>query len=627
MLLLAAVHETGLLPTLTAALAAPAPTAPRRLTRMLPATIQHLLLTLLFLGVVGLRRTWELRTYTGTALALLTGRVWAYGYRHVERFLAALAQANVVEPLTDALARWTARLWLAPADTDAPLITVYSDGHRKAVYTDQRIPRGLIGKTGKILGCRALVLLHDAHGHPLLVTTQRGDTHLTLGLPQILARYEQAIGRRLITRIVVDREGMSAAFLTSLVADGRTVITLLRSDQYTGLDSFTDVGPFVPFTTDPTGTVIREVASAQFALPLPGSPGEFLPVQVALIRDLRRTSSVPPAASDDRPPRWDADLSWSERDWHADGWVATPAPVRATMAKLIPIIATAEIGDALTLARTYCQRWPLQENVIRDFLIPLGIETNHGYHKQAVGNSEVAKRRGALEARLATLKRWAQRAGERCRQASTRYQKLLAAGKARAGEWSARLWQRQRDLEAQEVAEGVFRQEMRAAKEVADADMAVHTAASWRAYDTSTAEYAKQERYCKDQRTVLRALADLAAREPPMYEVDNAKDQIMTVCKVALTNLVMWTRDQYFPPSYAHATWSRLNPFFKLPGQVVVERDCVRVSLRPFNDRQLNRDLRAVCAQVAAKAPRLPDGRQLILTVWSAPRPILDIPP
>ena len=627
MLLLAAVHETGLLPTLTAALAAPAPTAPRRLTRMLPATIQHLLLTLLFLGVVGLRRTWELRTYTGTALALLTGRVWAYGYRHVERFLAALAQANVVEPLTDALARWTARLWLAPADTDAPLITVYIDGHRKAVYTDTRIPRGLIGKTGTILGCRALVLLHDAHGHPLLVTTQRGDTHLTLGLPQILARYEQAVGRRLITRIVVDREGMSAAFLTSLVADGRTVITLLRSDQYTGLDSFTDVGPFVPFTTDPTGTVIREVAAARFALSLPGSAGESLPVQVALIRDLRRTSPVAPAASDDYPPRWDADLPWPERDWHADDWIATPAPSPATAAKLIPIIATSEIGDALTLARTYCQRWPLQENVIRDFLIPLGIETNHGYQKQAVVNSEVAKRRGALEARLVTLKRWAQQAGERCRRATKRANRLVAVGKALVRDWNARLWQRQSDLEAQGVPEGVFRREMKVVQQAADAAIQTHNAASWRAHTDSNANYAKQERYCQAQRTVLRALADLAAREPPMYEVENAKDQIMTVCKVALTNLVMWSRDQYFPPSYAHATWRRLDPFFKLAGQVVEEPECVRVILRPFNDRQLNRDLLAVCAQVATKAPHLPDGRQLILSVWSASRPILDVPP
>jgi hypothetical protein len=28
-----------------------------------------------------------------------------------------------------------------------------------------------------------------------------------------------------------------------------------------------------------------------------------------------------------------------------------------------------------------------------------------------------------------------------------------------------------------------------------------------------------------------------------MFELDNRKDQVMTVCKAALVNLVMWTRD------------------------------------------------------------------------------------
>ena len=39
-----------------------------------------------------------------------------------------------------------------------------------------------------------------------------------------------------------------------------------------------------------------------------------------------------------------------------------------------------------------------------------------------------------------------------------------------------------------------------------------------------------------------------------MFELDNRKDQVMTVCKVAMANLAMWVRDQYFPPSYAQAT-------------------------------------------------------------------------
>jgi hypothetical protein len=33
-----------------------------------------LLLTLLFLAIAGLRRTWDLRSYTGDTLALLSGR-------------------------------------------------------------------------------------------------------------------------------------------------------------------------------------------------------------------------------------------------------------------------------------------------------------------------------------------------------------------------------------------------------------------------------------------------------------------------------------------------------------------------------------------------------------------------
>jgi hypothetical protein len=42
---------------------------------------------------------------------------------------------------------------------------------------------------------------------------------------------------------------------------------------------------------------------------------------------------------------------------------------------------------------------------------------------------------------------------------------------------------------------------------------------------------------------VLRALEDLDAKERTMYELDHRKDQVMTVCKVALANLAMWVRD------------------------------------------------------------------------------------
>ncbi len=70
-------------------------------------------------------------------LALLTGRVWAYGYRYVERFLAEVALSGRADQLTDALGQWTAQLWLPPAAEEAaPLVTYYIDGHRKPVYTE-----------------------------------------------------------------------------------------------------------------------------------------------------------------------------------------------------------------------------------------------------------------------------------------------------------------------------------------------------------------------------------------------------------------------------------------------------------------------------------------------------------
>ena len=67
--------------------------------------------TLLFLGAVGLDRTWDRSRYTGDALGVLTDRSRAYGYFHTERFLSQVAQADGAETFTDGLAQWTARLW------------------------------------------------------------------------------------------------------------------------------------------------------------------------------------------------------------------------------------------------------------------------------------------------------------------------------------------------------------------------------------------------------------------------------------------------------------------------------------------------------------------------------------
>lgn len=278
----------------------------------------------------------------------------------MEQFLSEVARAGGAETLTDALAAWTARLWLPDkADQDQPVPAFYVDGHKKPVYSDHLIPRGLVGRTGKVLGCRALVLLHDAAGHPLLATTHRGDLSLKEGLLPLVTRYEQAAEDAHLVQLVVDREGMAAEWLAKLAAQGRRVVTVLRADQYQGLASFSEIGPFVPWRYDRQGRVVREVASARYSLPLPDHPGQRLPLWVALVRDWTRQVTVPASKADRAsPPGFDADLEWKAGWWWEADWVATPSPAPPTEPKLIPIVTTAPIQDAVALAETYIHRWP-----------------------------------------------------------------------------------------------------------------------------------------------------------------------------------------------------------------------------------------------------------------------------
>ncbi len=619
LLLLAAAQETGLAETLTAALPVALPADNERRDYQGPASRQALVLTLLFLGAVGLRRTCDLRAYTGDALALLTERRRAYGYRHVERFLAAMARAGGAETLTEGLACWTARLW-APAapDAAAPPPAYSIDGHRKAVYCDALVPRGLVARRGTVLGCRALTLLHDERGHPLLVTTHRGDTHLTATLPAIVARDEAAAGAGAVRRIVVDREGLAAPLLARLAAEGRAAVTILRANQYVGLDAFADIGDFLPLERDGAGRVVREVAPARFALPLPDQPGQALALGVALVRDHRR--QIPCGAGDAaaHPPLGEG--------WGTDEWSAVATPATPTVPKLIAIVTTATDLDAPALVRTYLRRWPCQENVIRDFLLPLGLDTNHGYAKRSVENSEVAKRRTALERRLANARRWGEAARIRADRAGALSHRRWRAAKDRSDARYRALNERLFALEAAGVPEGQWRAARRELTAGAEAELADWWGRYHRALAASNREFAKYRGYCREQCDLLRALEDLAASARTMHELDDAKDQAMTALKVALANLAMWARDHYFPADDAHATWARLAPFFRLPGRVVPGPDRLTVELRPFNDRGLNRDLAGLCARVSTTPPRLPDGRRLVLVVRGAAQPLLPLP-
>jgi hypothetical protein len=491
----------------------------------------------------------------------------------------------------------------------------YVDGHRKAVYSDVLVPRGPVGKLGgKILGCRELVVLHDADGHPLLATTHRGDSHLTSGLPQMLHCYEQATGQTLMQRVVVDREGMAVAFLAQLQQERRQVVTLLRSDQYEAEQSFEQVGEWFPWRYNRHGQVICEVALARFTLAQPNHPEQPLEVQVALIRDRRKRLSIEATGEAVDDTDWRTDLAPHQMQFWEEGWQAVPAPPVPSTPKLIPVITTAREADAVELAQTYFRRWNCQENAIRDWLIPLNLDVNHGYAKEQVVNSELAKRQGVAQGRQHRLERLAQTCRARLAQLKEQDHHLeeqVQAYEQRRDELFIQVMQYEAAGRTQE--RGDF--PVKARRVATEWEIRQRQAKLEKNAMRSLGILTKCEGYCRELRQVLRRQEDLEAQARQMDELDHAKDQIMTLLKVGLANLGMWVRDQYFGENYQHCGWQRLLPFFKLGGWVTATTSEVQLEFCAFNNRALVRDLEELCCKVNAGTVTLPDGRRLVVRV------------
>src|SRR5690242_1673599 len=70
-------------------------------------------------------------------------------------------------------------------------------------YPVNRLWRAFRQRLGKVLGCCVLVVLHDQEGHPLLLTTQRGEQHVMMGLPTLIMRDAQAVGLHSVERVEV----------------------------------------------------------------------------------------------------------------------------------------------------------------------------------------------------------------------------------------------------------------------------------------------------------------------------------------------------------------------------------------------------------------------------------------
>lgn len=336
-------------------------------------------------------------------------------------------------------------------------------------------------------------------------------------------------------------------------------------------------------------------------------------MEVALIRDWRKllpTEPMDEAADHDGK----TDLAPHQVQFWEEGWQAVPAPPVPMTPKLIAVMSTGRKGDAVELAQTYFQRWNCQENIIRDWLLPLNLDTNHGYAKEQVVNSELVKRQVVAQRRAQRLHQLAQACRVRLGQLREQDEQL-----------EAHIWVYEQRSNELLIQVSQFEEAGRTEERTYFPLKARQVAAEWeiRQDRTKLEKNAQRrlrlvdkcERYCRELRQVLRHQEDLQTQARDMYELDHTKDQLMTLFKVGLANLGMWVRDHYFGESYQHCGWQRLLPFFKLGGWVTGTESEVRLEVCAFNNRALTRDLEEVCHKVNAGALILPDGRRLVMAV------------
>src|SRR5258708_23138748 len=204
----------------------------------------------------------------------------------------------------------------------------------------------------------------------------------------------------------------------------------------------------------------------------------------------------------------------------------TRTPSDATYVKFANVICDAgkpyALKGACTVWRETDEKVPeratRQPSTLR--LIPLNLDTNHGYAKTPVANSEVTKKREALQKRLENVRRWTVGARKRMHNASKLYRKRCQQTKERADTLYRILNEHQREMELEGVADFLLRKTIKEEKAVADAEIEEYQQRQWKAYHTSNKEFAKCEKYCREQREFLRAIEDLAQQEREMYELD-----------------------------------------------------------------------------------------------------------
>ncbi len=504
----------------------PEASALKRIRGTTPPTIKKKVETLLYLPMYGMQKPYHLLKYHKRGLGLLTGSGKRYSYYTTDIFLCDIEKLRIAKQVGDCLARcYLEALCIEIELEDGSFF--YIDGHAKHVWSSRNIPKAFFTTLKRAERGLHQYFIHSSKGNPLILLTCPGDTRLPGAIFNLIDAFENAVGKRIMKAAIFDREGLSLSIFEEFDHRNKFFITLLREDMYKGEDSFKIIKNYRPLKVQKEGDevkVLEWVADAEYTLKEGKKKDDK--------KDGKNNASKKEQKS--RKVR-----------------VALVRKQVNEKTKLIPIITNLTCKnepDIRRIAKRYFDRWPNQENMFRDAMEALKVDTNHGYKKEEVPNRVVRRKKEELETNLRGIAR-------RLKAATRERQKAVTLLKKMEEIYETRKKQLQRDKADLYAKIGLTEQikpRQNLLKDLRDIEAKLSKIGEQYGRQLSELKTALKNRQRHEKGLITQKenkeneIKNLDL-EKVLYEIKTEKDHLMSNFKMLLINLSSYAQAQYFP--------------------------------------------------------------------------------
>ena len=540
--------------------------------------------TLLYLPVFGMERPYHLDRYHKRGLGLLAGSGKRYSYNTIDSYLGNLDKLGISEEMSKRLARcYLEALCIEVELKDGSYF--YIDGHSKYVWSSKNIPKAFFTTLKRAERGLHQYFLNSSKGHPLLLLTCAGDSHLTQEMFNLIESFENAVGKEIVRVSIFDREGLSMAVFEEFVRRKKYFICLLRSNQYKEIEDFKIEKDFKPLKTKRKRNGEKEVtewvSDAGYQLKESVSKKK-LNVRVALVKKKVKG--------------------------------------REKLIAIITNLTNKEEPDIAKIAKRYFARWPNQENIFKDMMGAIKSDSNHGYKKKAVENRVVLRKKKELETNLRGITRkipQATKEGESIRKELESMKKVYESQKKMLLEDRHELHRKIRfegSRKRQELLEILKKKE----------DKLLKLSEGYAKYiNEAETKLKNKERHLKSlisQRdNKERELKSLNLKEV-LFDMKTEKDHIMSNFKILLTNLSRYAQEQYFPQEkeFQNATLeTMLKTFYRQDGYVKISKTKVEVTLHSYDKPELQEAVKYACMKINNSDLYTLEGQKILIGVES----------